>query len=61
MTEPQSLFTAKERQFLVDLLEMVLKEKRVEEHRTRTPSFRPYVVEQEEMLQRVLAKLRQAA
>lgn len=61
MAELQTACTSDERQFLVNLLEMVLKEKRVEEHRTRTPSFRQYVVEQEELLQRVLAKLRPPA
>ena len=52
-------FTTEERQFLLDLLEWTLKEKRVEEHRTRTPSYRQYVLHQEDLVEGLLSKLRQ--
>ena len=52
--------TAAERDSLVNLLETTLKEIRVEEHRTRTPSYRASVIEREKLLESVLNKLRQA-
>ena len=51
--------TAEERQCLVDFLETTLKGMRVEEHRTRTPTYREHVLQQEELLGGVLKKLRQ--
>jgi hypothetical protein len=50
MAELQLTLTAEEREYLLALLETVLKDKRVEEHRTRTPSYRKEVVLPEENL-----------
>lgn len=58
MAETQVTLTAEERQFLVELLENVLKETRIEEHRTRTPTFRQYVLHREDVIQGLLGKLR---
>lgn len=57
MSDTQLTLTAEERQFLVELLETELKETRVEEHRTRTPSFRELVVHREDIIQALLRKL----
>jgi hypothetical protein len=59
MAEPQLTLTAEERQYLVDLLETRLKETRLEEHRTRTPSYREHILHQEEVMLALLTKLRQ--
>lgn len=59
MAELQLTLTAEERTYLVGLLEQVLKEVQVEEHRTRTPSFREYINHQEELIRQVLGKLRE--
>jgi hypothetical protein len=60
MTELQITLNADERQYLLDLLERTLKDTRVEEHRTRTPTYREYVLQQEDIIQAVLNKLRQS-
>jgi hypothetical protein len=60
MAESQLTLTAEERQFLVDLLRAVLKEKLVEEHRTATRDFRKVVQKQEELIAGLLGKLGQA-
>jgi hypothetical protein len=52
--------TDEERAFLVEVLESALKETLVEEHRTRKPTYRETVVRQEEMIDRMLKKLRPA-
>ena len=57
MGELQVTLTADERQYLWDLLERTLKETRVEEHRTRTPTYRERVLHQEDLIQAVLNKL----
>jgi hypothetical protein len=59
MAEPQLTLTAEEQQFLVDLLETALKNTLVEEHRTRTLSYREQIVQREEIIKALLAKLRQ--
>jgi hypothetical protein len=59
MTELQMTITAEERQYLVGLLEGILKETLVEEHRTRTPIYREDVLQQEQLIQELLNKLRQ--
>jgi hypothetical protein len=61
MTVHQVTFEPEEHRFLCDLLETVLKDTRVEEHRTRTPSYRTYVLQQEELIIGLLNKLRQPA
>jgi hypothetical protein len=43
----------------VGLLEAALKERQIEEHRTRTPSFREHILHSEEVIAALLAKLRQ--
>ena len=57
MADTQMTLTAEEREYLVSLLENVLKETRVEEHRTRTPSFREHVLHREELIASLLGKL----
>jgi hypothetical protein len=57
MAEMQLTLTPDERSFLVSLLEFELKEKRVEEHRTRTPLYRESVVKQEDVIGSLLRKL----
>jgi hypothetical protein len=59
MAERQVTFTAEECQYLLDLLETALKGLRVEEHRTRKPSYREHVLHEEGLLQGLLNKLRQ--
>jgi hypothetical protein len=56
-SEPTLALSASERDFLVDLLRTVLKDSRIEEHRTRTPSFRTLIVEREKMIASLLQKL----
>jgi hypothetical protein len=60
MAELQLTLTDEERALLVDFLEAALKDVLVEEHRTRKPSYREVVQRQEELITRVLDKLRQA-
>jgi hypothetical protein len=60
MAELQLTLTDEERTFLVDYLEAALKDTLVEEHRTRTPSYRAIVQRQEDLITRLLGKLKQA-
>jgi hypothetical protein len=60
MAELQVTLTAEERQYLLDLLEITLKDMRVEEHRTRTPTYREHVLRQESIAEGLLNKLQQA-
>lgn len=57
MTALDLPLTDEEREFLVDLLERSLKEARVEEHRTRTPSYREHVIHHERIMASLLSKL----
>jgi len=59
MPESQLMLTAEERQFLLDLLQTVLKDARIEEHRTRAPSYREHVLQKEALLDSILSKLGQ--
>ena len=59
MADFQLTINAEECKYLQDLLEVTLKEMQVEEHRTRTPSFRQHVLKHENLVQALLAKLRQ--
>jgi hypothetical protein len=59
MSELQVTLTAEEREYLLNHLEDVLKETRIEEHRTRTPSYRTLVLHQEDVIVGLLNKLRQ--
>jgi hypothetical protein len=61
MPEIQLTLTPEERQFLVKLLEVTLKDTRIEEHRTRTLSYREYVLQQEDLIVALLSKLGQPA
>jgi len=57
MTEQQIVLTSDEREFLVNLLQSVSKQKLVEEHRTRAPSYRGLVIQEEELIGSILNKL----
>jgi hypothetical protein len=59
MNEFQLTLTGEERQYLADLLKTVLKDTRVEEHRTRTPLYRETIVRNESILLDLLKKLGQ--
>jgi hypothetical protein len=59
MAELQLTLTDEERAYLVGLLENTLKETRVEEHRTRTPSYREHILRQEDLIVSLLRKLGQ--
>jgi len=60
MAELQLTLTSEERDYLASLLEATLKETRVEEHRTRTPTYREHVVHREEVIVGLLSKLGKA-
>jgi hypothetical protein len=57
MSEMQLILSAEERSYLARLLETALKNHRVEEHRTRTPSYRENVLAEEKIMEQILAKL----
>ena len=57
MAESQLVLTAEEHDYLVRLLETTLKDTRIEEHRTRTPTYRQHIVQQEDLIIGVLRKL----
>ena len=59
--DSQLLLTAEEREYLVDLLREQVKDARVEEHRTRSPSYREHISRREDALSAVLQKLEQVA
>jgi hypothetical protein len=61
MAEHQVTLTAEEHEFLRSLLEVVLKDTRIEEHRTRTISYREHVVHREDVIVGLLKKLQQSA
>ncbi len=49
-----------EQQFHVGLLERVLNDSRIEEHRTRVPSYREHILQREDVIVSLLGKLAQA-
>jgi hypothetical protein len=57
--DSQLVLTTEERTVLLDLLKDVVKEARVEEHRTRSPSYREHISRREDALTSVLQKLEQ--
>ena len=61
MAESQLTLSAEEHQFLVDLLDVVLKERLVEEHHTDSRAFRQIVRRQEDLIAGLLRKLGQPA
>jgi hypothetical protein len=58
MAEHYLILTAEERVYLVDLLNSVLSETRVEVHRTHTPAYREQVLHAEDVVRGLLTKLR---
>jgi len=61
MADFQITLTAEERKFLVELLETTLKETRIEEHRTRAPSYREHILQKENLMLALQNKLQQPA
>jgi hypothetical protein len=59
MTESQLTLTTEEHAFLKGLLDEALKDTRVEEHRTRTPSYREHILHREDLITSLLTKLGQ--
>lgn len=59
MADSQLTLTAEERTFLVGLLETAQKDTRIEEHRTRAPTYREHVTHQGELIAGLLSKLGQ--
>jgi hypothetical protein len=59
MTDLPITLTVEERDYLRELLEQTLKDIRVEEHRTRVLNYRTHIVQQEQLLRSLLAKLQQ--
>ena len=59
MAEFQVTLTAEERAYLLDLLKRAVKEMLIEEHRTRTPTYREHVIHQEVIAQGLLNKILQ--
>ena len=51
-------FDEEERAELLHLIEQTLSETRVEVHRTHTPDYRAQVIHREELLRRLVQKLR---
>jgi hypothetical protein len=60
MSSPQVTLTLtqEEREPLLRILEQVLREKRVEVHRTEAPEYREYVLREEALLDRLVEQLR---
>ena len=59
MEESQITLSEEERACLVEVLQSALKNRRVEEHRTRAPTYREQILEQENLIENMLAKLGQ--
>lgn len=57
MADTNMTLTQEERDCLTELLQLAIKEARVEEHRTRTLSFREHILEREHVLADILTKL----
>jgi hypothetical protein len=58
MAETHLALTDEERDYLLELLERMQKETRVEEHRTRTPTYRQHVIRREDVIAAILGKLK---
>ena len=61
MADATLTLTSEEREFLVDHLDRVLSQTKIEEHRTDSLSFRELVHHEEELLEKLLDKLRAPA
>jgi hypothetical protein len=59
MADLQLTLGADEQEYLVGLLRTTLKETRIEEHRTRTPTYREHVLKNENLILGLLTKLGQ--
>jgi hypothetical protein len=57
MNDFELTLTEEERAFLAEFLQNSLKQLRVEEHRTRTPSYREFIIEREQLIDGLLQKL----
>ena len=55
---PNLIVTAEERDYLQRLLQKTLEEVRVEVHRTHTPDFRQQVMQEEQLVRGLLAKVK---
>ncbi len=60
MTDLQMNLSEPERQFLIELLEESLKEIEIEEHRTKTLSYRKLILNQESMIRQLLQRLQRS-
>lgn len=58
MADQQVTLSAEEQEFLISLLESELKETKVEEHRTKSLSYRERVIHREDLMTALLTKLR---
>jgi hypothetical protein len=61
MNDTTMTITQEERDFLAEHLGSMLKKKLVEEHRTRTPTYRTFVVQEEDIIKSLLSKLGKSA
>ena len=61
MTNMQLDVTSEERVFLAHLLETALKNKQIEEHRTRAPGYRQHLLREEELIESLIQKLNEPA
>ena len=59
MAESQLTLTGEEREFLVGLLTTALRDTRIEEHRTRAPTYREHILHREDLMAALLNKLGQ--
>lgn len=57
MPELSLTLSEEERKFLVGLLEMVMKDTQLEEHRTRVLSYREHILHREHLIEDLLGKL----
>ncbi len=57
MAEASVNLTEEERKFLVELLDIALKDTLVEEHRTRTLTYRDHILHRENLISSLLHKL----
>jgi hypothetical protein len=61
MADFQLNLSTEERQCLQALLEQTLKEREIEEHRTRTLTYREFVLRQEGLIESILTKVQRPA
>ena len=57
MADCQLTLTSEERELLIDVLEDVLRDIRVEEHRTRAPSYREHILHREDLITDLMNRL----